>query len=235
MAWSVFGCVDKTEPEITESTTDAVVSDIQDRMNENAPDESATENNAEFETITFGTYQGEAIEWIVLDTDADGNLFVLSKYALDVIPYDTTLTDVTWETCTLRQWLNSDFYNAAFSSEEQSRIILSTITNPDMTEYGLNTPGGNDTQDYIFCLSFDEAVEYLDALNKTNSRCEPTEYAISQNIFLFEDSIYCHWWLRSPGRDNRCATNISYDGYPETYTGTEAPLYGVRPAMWITP
>ncbi|MBP3696995.1 MAG: hypothetical protein J6J45_05560, partial [Clostridia bacterium] len=63
--------------------------------------------------ITFGSYEQdndlsngkEPIEWLVLDKQ-DGKVLVISKYALDAKPYNDEYVDVTWETCTLRSWLN---------------------------------------------------------------------------------------------------------------------------------
>ena len=82
------------------------------------------------DVVTFGKYPQTAagtdqtpIEWIVLDVQ-DGKALLLSKYGLEMKQYNTEYTDITWETCTLRTWLNSDFLNKAFSSEEQSAILI---------------------------------------------------------------------------------------------------------------
>lgn len=82
------------------------------------------------ETVLFGSYEQdgdaangkEPIEWLVLARDGDKAL-LLSKYALDhqsFMPFYEPVTEpFTWESCSLRQWLNSTFLNAAFSAEEQ--------------------------------------------------------------------------------------------------------------------
>ena len=78
------------------------------------------------DVIVFGRYEQdndlgngpEPIEWIVLDTQ-DGKALLLSKYGLDAVPYnDDNNSAGTWETCTLRTWLNDTFLNAAFTQEE---------------------------------------------------------------------------------------------------------------------
>ena len=105
--------------------------------------------------VTFGNYEQdnntangkEPIEWIILDKREDGSLVLMSKYALDSKQYNTQDTSVTWETCTLRKWLNEDFYNAAFSTQEQAKIVPVTIENEDNPDYG--TTGGKATQDSI--------------------------------------------------------------------------------------
>lgn len=58
-------------------------------------------------------------------------ILVISKYALDCKPYNTSDVDVTWETCSLRQWLNSSFINNAFTVEEKAMIPSETIANPE--------------------------------------------------------------------------------------------------------
>ena len=100
------------------------------------------------DTVRFGSYEqdndkdngSEAIEWLVLDKQ-DGKLLLLSKDALDAKPYNEEFKDVTWETCTLRSWLNDTFYSTAFSTAEQGLIATARVKNEDNPKYG--TEGGN--------------------------------------------------------------------------------------------
>ena len=41
------------------------------------------------------------------------------KKNLDCQPYNEEYDSVTWETCTLRAWLNGPFLNAAFTRTQQ--------------------------------------------------------------------------------------------------------------------
>ncbi len=100
----------------------------------------------------------EPIEWEILDQNENGTLLV-SRYVLDRVAYDNDGdTYDTWETCSLREWLNNDFYNTAFDDEMKSRINTVTLVNEDNKKFG--TPGGNDTNDKIFCLSLSEILRY---------------------------------------------------------------------------
>ena len=47
----------------------------------------------------------EPVKWRVLK-NAEGKLFLLSDQSLDCMKYNEVKTSVTWETCTLRAWLN---------------------------------------------------------------------------------------------------------------------------------
>ena len=87
--------------------------------------------------VTYGQYpqtssgtDSTPIEWLVLDHDAKNNrTLLISRYGLDAKPYNEKYTDITWEQCTLRTWLNETFINKAFSAEERSAIRLTKVDN----------------------------------------------------------------------------------------------------------
>lgn len=137
--------------------------------------------------VFFGAYEQdnntangkENIEWLVLEVK-DGKALVTSKYALDCKPYNTSYTDVTWENCTLRRWLNNDFINAAFSAEEKSMIPTVTVSADNNPDYSTNP--GNATQDQVFLLSVTEANKYF---NSDSARqCEPTDFAVQIGAYV---------------------------------------------------
>ena len=85
--------------------------------------ESRVYSVAAGDIVSFGTYEQdnntsngkENIEWLVLAKEGK-RVLIISKYVLDCQQYNSTRTSVTWETCSLRKWLNETFLNAAFSS-----------------------------------------------------------------------------------------------------------------------
>jgi len=138
----------------------------------------------------------EPIEWIVLEAD-NTHLIVMSKYALYPDSYhweDTKYKYTTWETSTMREWLNSKFYENSFSQEEKQYIALNKIVNDDNLTYGIE--GGNDTEDYVYFLSHNETLKYLP--EKEQRRVKPTEYAIAKGAHT-DNNGYGYWWLRTPG------------------------------------
>ena len=169
--------------------------------------------------LKFGSYPYEEdgtskpIEWIVLDIDAKGNALLLSKYALDNVEYNETDTDVTWETSTIRHWLNKDFFNKAFNEEEKKKIAETYIENNDNLDY--LTKGGNATKDRIFLLSIEEVHKYL--RSKEIRKAIPTPYAKTVNGGRLSTDAdtggSCWWWLRSPGIDQYTAADVNTDGY----------------------
>lgn len=106
--------------------------------------------NVTYDCVWFGSYpQSDAtgvkkdpIKWRVLEVNGD-DAFLVADYNLDVQKYNDTRTDVTWETCTMRKWLNSDFMNRAFTSSEQSAIKTTIVVNVNNPYCG--TGGGNNT------------------------------------------------------------------------------------------
>ena len=80
-------------------------------------------------TKTIGTYDGKPIEWIYI-SHGEHTSILISKYILDVKPYDTSGTAVNWDSSSIRKWLNEDFYNQALPmlSEMRGSIIRITIT-----------------------------------------------------------------------------------------------------------
>lgn len=150
--------IEETVLETTEETTESTV----------AADVFAGQKIEEGATVIFGMYtprnknNTDPIAWTVLKVDGNKALLVSTK-VIDAQPYNTEEyaadgSDVTWENCSLRTWLNNDFMNEAFSDAEKSVIKTVTLKNPKNTFFG--TDGGNDTEDKVFILSAEEISEY---------------------------------------------------------------------------
>ena len=205
------------------------------------------------DVVTFGSYEQnnlrnglEPIEWIVLDVQ-DGKALLLSKYGLDDQKYNTDWTDVTWETCTLRTYLNKEFLRSAFNKTEQQAILLTDVDNSDSQGYSeWCSTGGNNTQDYIFLLSYAEANKYLgveyyekeNADQNMKSRVAPTAYAIAwraktDSDYLTEDGEETGvWWLRSPGDFQNRAAAVYFNG-SLVYRNVNLVGECIRPAFWL--
>lgn len=205
--------------------------------------------------VTFGSYAQdndrsngtEPIEWIVLDVQ-EGKALLLSKYGLSAAGYHDTWDDCTWETCSLRSWLNDRFLNWAFSADEQSAILVTTVDNSDSQGYdwtlagGEKISGGNNTQDRLFLLSYTEANRYLDVTiddtNNVRSRVAPTVFAMTGGADASDGSLTADgstagwWWLRSPGGCQNSAAGVSPEG-SLSYSRAYHRSFIVRPAFWI--
>ena len=188
------------------------------------------------DTYRFGSYEQdnnksngqEDIEWLVLAKEGT-KILVISKEALDCKPYNTSYTDVTWETCTLRKWLNNDFINAAFSADERTMIPTVTVSADKNPDYSTNP--GNATQDQVFLLSITEVNKYFSS--DSARQCKPTDYAVANGAWE-SDSGNCWWWLRSPGDTQVNAASVGSGGDVSEGGGdVNNDISAVRPALWI--
>ena len=129
-----------------------------------------------------------------------------------------------------RYWCNEVFYKENFSENEQARILLSDLTNPDNPRFG--TTGGVDTQDHVFFLSYEELDAYLPT--RDDRKASHTEYSYNQPIEYGDRDPY--YWLRSPGQNRIDAMYVWADYGILDYLGADVGhnILGYRPAMWIT-
>ena len=191
--------------------------------------------------IKYGKYEQdndssngiEDIEWIILAKD-DNKMLVISDKAIDCKPYNTSSANITWETCSLLNWLNNDFINSAFSATEKtmiSSVKVSADKNPDY-----DTDAGNDTEDKVFLLSIEEANRYFKY--DSERQCVSTEYAKANGAYTYEidGASNCFWWLRSQGGySNKSASVVNSDGTVSKYgNAVDDNRDCVRPAMWIS-
>ncbi len=128
------------------------------------------------------------IRWRVIDKQ-DGKLLLLSEKLLDSFAYNTNpaqevLTDVTWENCSLRAFLNDkseDGFLSMFTPDERAMILTTHLENKSaneelMAQWGSfedqgekkysdlatqNRADDPDTDDRVFLLSYQEVLKYF--------------------------------------------------------------------------
>ena len=196
--------------------------------------------------IRFGFFEqdndpangAEPIEWYVLD-QKDGKMLIVSKYILDFRAYDDG-THTTWADSTLRAWLNSEFYNTAFSADEKAKIFDTTNTTVEPSSFDMIYPPMTSTEK-VFLLTRGEVLQYyvespectIYALEAPDRNEQATPW-----IMDAEDQFWHHCWSRATG----ATVGEIVNGYnAEATTNSGNPIYtqettktsGVRPAMWI--
>ena len=188
-------------------------------------------------------------EWVIL-AKKDASALIISERVIGERAYnDEFSAGITWENCTLRAYLNGEFYDS-IGEKDQKHIIETEIKNPDNLWYDIS--GGNDTRDKVFILSLEEADEYFgnsgDYLNKRGHK-----FNFSSDSYIASEDGTCYtnshdekrvgrdnegytswWWLRTPGDDGSSASLIDSYGkgdvegqYVNSSNG------GIRPALWI--
>lgn len=186
---------------------------------------SAKPKYQEGDVVLFGSYEqnnirsdgAEPIEWIVLDVKSD-RILLLSQYALDSERYHYRKESVSWDTCSVRDWLNTTFYEEAFTCSEQRSILSS---------------GTSVYDDYVFLLSDVEAETYLPRAK--DRICKATVYGSCQNVYVNPTTGGSWWLLRTTGDDgSKFAMSVNSDGTIDYNGGhVESDRGTVRPAIWV--
>ena len=176
----------------------------------------------------------EPILWRVLSVDGD-DAFLLSERNLELKRYNELSSDqVTWETSTMRSWLNgydgnanqcgidysdNNFLDDAFFPSEQDAIRETNVNNRDNWVY--NTEGGNDTTDKVYLLSLIEAITEEYGFSTTiatftgTRKAKDTDYVWETRRCFYEGTSSSNykqdvWWLRSSGAET---TGLDKDTY----------------------
>ena len=203
------------------------------------------------DVVIFGSYEQdnntsngkEKLEWVVLSNDGSKALLV-TKYVIDYMSYTPGFEEATWDYSSIRDWLNSDFYKAAFSKDEKSKIKSTTVKN-----FGVDGAyGGENTKDKVFLLSYDDATNTKYGFSDTakeddiNRRVSPTDYAKDKGAYTesYKDTVTSdrkeatRWMLR---------TTSNYSSYEVCYVMANGKVYtdltsynecGIRPAIYVS-
>ena len=180
---------------------------------------------------TYHYFKYEPIKWRVLNRKGNDAL-LLADIALDDQKYNTNNTSVTWETSSMRSWLNGyvasvnqpktdysrkNFINSAFTSTQRNAIKTTNVANNNNIAYG--TAGGNNTSDKVFLLSESEvyntdtaagygfAKDYCTYDEARRSRCSTYAYAMGTERCYNTDAEYTKyngnvWWRLRSPGDN---------------------------------
>lgn len=192
--------------------------------------------------IQFGGY-----DWRILDTK-NNEALIITEHIIEQRPYHDAYKDITWADCSLRRYLNGEFYDR-LRATDKSRIIPVLNKNLDNQWYG--TKGGADTMDSIFLLSLEEVCKYFgDSLSKLHNPGKNQRYWFERKdennskriARLLDNGWVWWWWLRSPGRVNVKAVyifgtdgNIGIQGN-NILKGNISDgkcTGGIRPALWL--
>ena len=193
---------------------------LQTKAESNLSNPRVSDTTSTWDCIYFGNYwqndtnndgkadeedEKEPIKWRVLSVDGD-EAFIVSEQALDCKEYNEKFEAIDWEDCTLRNWLNTEFINTAFTSTEQTAINeRNELTkNMNSTDMGAN----NNTVNKIYLLSKEDICNIVygfnnefdpsssDSVKSETRQCNLTQYALSK-VYTSNDedgnTDYCKW------------------------------------------
>ena len=202
----------------------------------------SNQDNNGYESGNIYYFRFEPLKWRVLDPAAG---LVLCESVIDCQVYQNVMYhsgDETYQgidsdvyandyaACSIRSWLNEDFYNTAFSAAEKALFAGTVLDNSaystDSSEYDSAS-----TTDKIFLLSWGDALNAAYGFVTDNVRyAQGTDYAKCQGLYVSNLTPNSYWWLRSPGNSSDCASGV--DLYGRVYYGHLVNhLRGVRPAF----
>ena len=204
---------------------------------------------------TIGTvywFKYEPIKWRVLDPAVG---LVMAETVIDAQPYNNYVLssgtdeygkDAYWGSSakthyandyaesSIREWLNDDFYNTAFSSEQQSIIEYTTLDNSAYSS-SYSAYDSATTTDKLYLLSWSDAKNtsygFSSGIDSFSKRyAYPTAYAKAQGVSGNSSYETSYWWLRSPGSDSKGASSVYSDGDLRNNYYVSNTL-GIRPAF----
>ncbi|KIR03045.1 hypothetical protein P261_01860 [Lachnospiraceae bacterium TWA4] len=161
--------------------------------------------------VTYGSYKGKPLRWKILEVEARRCL-LFAEDVVDHKAYNTERTNMLWEICSLRQWLNHEFINEAFTPQERMAICAVERENPKNPKY--STQCGGPTNDKVTVFNDYEICEYLP---------NPEDRAIGK-----------YYWLRTQGHGLLSSECVEPNGdiYPIGLNVADEEV-GVRPIICV--
>ena len=173
-------------------------------------------------------FRYEPIKWRILQRD-NTTAFLLSDIILDIQPYHKETEKIFWGESHIRNWLNKNFMEAAFISQEQQMIEAMKRLNVADNTYGMPE---NYTMDKIFLLSEEEISETSNAqrygFSKSASSYDKARK--SESSQYAKDTSW--WWIQAVDMEN--GVRVGADGWISK-NGYYILKYnaGIRPALCL--
>ena len=225
---------------------------------------TSVQDNNGYELNTTYFFKYEPLTWTVLDPDEG---YVMSNIAIDAQAYenfsyydpdsfdsasgpmvyngkDCKYLANDWSKCSLREWLNRDFFNTALTAEEKAQIGKTYLNNNNSFNSSLDGAG---TFDKIFTISFYDAInsDYgfdEDGSSSDFARIKPaTDYAMCQGaeVVSYTGGNIPYWWLRTTGLYGAFAFGVAPGGWIVSsgggYYNVNRTDMGVVPAFKFNP
>lgn len=225
---------------------------------------TSVQDNNGYELNTTYFFKYEPLTWTILDPEEG---YVMSNIAIDAQAYenfsyydpdsfdsasgpmvyngkDCKYLANDWSKCSLREWLNRDFFNTAFTAEEKAQIGKTYLNNNNSFNSSLDGAG---TFDKIFTISFYDAINSDYGFDEGGSRSDlarvrpATDYAMCQGaeVVSYTGGNIPYWWLRTTGLYGAFAFGVAPGGWIVSsgggYYNVNRTDMGVVPAFKFNP
>lgn len=212
------------------------------------------QDNNGYTTGTTYWFKYEPLKWRVLDASTG---LVMCETIIDSQPYSNYVKynssddeyynekgkyTTDWETSSLNEWLNRDFYATAFSQSQQDKIKSEMHSNKGYYTIkgitGYEKYDSKDTREKIYLLAYDEARNSSYFSDNAARQAKGSDYAKCQGLQVYNssgssDGFSC-WKLRSPGITSYYSSWVHYDGLVYTHSDCTYAVNGIRPAMCLS-
>ena len=134
-----------------------------------------------------------------------------------------------YATATVREWLNEQFWNTAFTDAQKANVKTTTQDNS-----GYNgVYNSASTTDKIFLLSYADATNSAYQFNGNGDRLgTATEYTRAQGLWV--SGGHSLWWLRTPSQYTKNGCFVDIGGNALGNNDNDDTLKGIRPACVLT-
>ncbi len=227
-----------------------------------------------WDTIYFGKYiqydtnndglvnqqdMAAPILWRVLFTNEDASdVTLMTEQVIVFSPYMKDAQNCTWETSTIRSWLNGydasaniaqvdyssdNFVDTAFSKEQQAALLPTNVhTEPleeNLSVLGANIQGGNDTTDKVYLPSWEEITNSTYGFSASSSY-DQGRVAGKAKRYLSDPYVpdaqgigNTSYALRNPGADNAWNAFCGPFGGLYAYGDPCNHIQGIRPMIHV--
>lgn len=140
-------------------------------------------------------FKVEPVKWRILE-EKDGIATLLCEDIIGMKDYGVWSYYIS---SNVRDWLHDTFYRRAFSEEQKAIILETEVDNSaESTGDASNPNASGDTYDFLYLLSYKEAVEKY-GLTAADRKKRPTPYAEAASAY----KNYGEWWLHSPASNGK--------------------------------
>ena len=182
----------------------------------------------------------EPVRWWAIGEDT-GRIVLMSENIIDTKPLADTFSAVTWDVSDLRDWLNDDFYNKAFTDNDKKHITMHFT--PASNNYYFDVTTGADTYNKIGIITSASLADGTYIFKDHNSdemkelrKAEGTEYAIANGLRTHNGKFGRWWTATSADAANLYGVVVTEEGVILIESGGEVNNktdIGVRPFIMV--
>lgn len=178
--------------------------------------------------VRMGRYAGRDLYWRILRNNGDTayclcETGILSETFMDE---EGPIEGCYWENSMLREWLNGEFLQEAFS-ESEKRHLITVRTEKDT----LHSSGTHDT---VFLMSAAEVSCLLPDPGERLLSGTPDDVSLTGKICMDSDLTGDWWWLRTGGLEEDCFCCVSPSGEIDRQGAWgHSEVCAVRPAVMV--